>query len=59
MIDRILTVGGLTLLVATWLVHRTGDDLSPAFMIMAAAAVSFFTALLFFKETYRDEIEVG
>ena len=52
-------IGGLTPLVATWLVHRTGDDLSPAFMIMAAAAVSFLTALFFFKETYRDEIEVG
>jgi MFS transporter, MHS family, proline/betaine transporter len=52
-------IGGLTPLVATWLVHRTHDDLSPAFMIMAAAAVSFLTALLFFKETYRDDIEVG
>jgi MHS family proline/betaine transporter-like MFS transporter len=51
-------IGSLTPLVAAWLVHRTGDDLSPAFMIMAAAAVSFLTALLF-KETYRDEIEVG
>ena len=52
-------IGGLTPLVATWLVHRTGDDLSLAYMIMAAAAVSFLTALLFFKETYRDKIEVG
>lgn len=51
-------IGGLTPLVATWLVHRTGDDLSPAYMIMAAAAVSFFTALLF-KESYKDNIEAG
>jgi MHS family proline/betaine transporter-like MFS transporter len=51
-------IGGLTPLVATWLVHRTNDDLSPAYMVMAAAAVSFVTALLFFKETYRDRIEV-
>ena len=45
-------------MVATWLVHRTNDDLSPAYMVMAAAAVSFVMALLFFKETYRDRIEV-
>jgi MHS family proline/betaine transporter-like MFS transporter len=50
-------IGGLTPLVATWLVHHTNDDLSPAYMVIAAA-VSFVTALLFFKETYRDRIEV-
>jgi MHS family proline/betaine transporter-like MFS transporter len=33
-------VGGLSPLAATWLVRRTGDDLSPAFLIMAAALVS-------------------
>jgi MHS family proline/betaine transporter-like MFS transporter len=45
-------VGGLSPLVATWLVDRTGNDYSPAFMIMAAAAVSFL-ALLSFRESYR------
>jgi MHS family proline/betaine transporter-like MFS transporter len=40
-------VGGLSPLVATWLVDRTGDDLTPAFMIMAAAAISFLAALTF------------
>ena len=40
-------VGGLTPLVATWLVHRTDDDLSPAFMIMAAAVISFAAVLTF------------
>ena len=40
-------LGGLSPLAATWLVHRTEDDLSPAFMIMAAAAISFLTALRF------------
>jgi MHS family proline/betaine transporter-like MFS transporter len=40
-------VGGLSPLVATWLVNRTGDDLSPAYMIMAAAVVSFLAALGF------------
>ena len=38
-------VGGLSPLVATWLVNRTGDDLSPAYMIMAAAVASFVAAL--------------
>jgi MHS family proline/betaine transporter-like MFS transporter len=40
-------VGGLSPLAATWLVERTGDDLSPAYMIMAAAAVSFVSVLGF------------
>jgi MHS family proline/betaine transporter-like MFS transporter len=42
-------VGGLTPLVATWLVHRTDDDISPAFMIMAAAVISFAAVLTFGK----------
>ena len=45
-------LGGLSPLVAAWLVHRTGNDYSPAFMIMAAAPISIF-ALLTFKESYR------
>jgi MHS family proline/betaine transporter-like MFS transporter len=45
-------IGGLTPLVATWLVERTGNDIAPAFLIMAAAAVTFVT-LLGFRETYR------
>jgi MHS family proline/betaine transporter-like MFS transporter len=45
-------VGGVTPLVATWLVDRTGDEIAPAFLIMAAAAVSFGTVLCF-RETYR------
>ena len=36
-------IGGLTPLVATWLVHRTHNDLSPAFMVMIAAAISFLS----------------
>jgi len=40
-------MGGLSPLAATWLVHRTTMDLSPALMIMAAAAVSFVTLLTF------------
>jgi MHS family proline/betaine transporter-like MFS transporter len=51
-------VGGLSPLAATWLVARTGNDYSPAFMIMAAAAITF-VALLRFKETYKDPLEAG
>jgi MFS transporter, MHS family, proline/betaine transporter len=49
-------IGGLSPLVATWLVARTHNDYSPAFMIMAAAAISFL-AILTFKETYRTPLE--
>ena len=49
-------VGGLSPLVATWLVVRTENNYSPAFMIMAAAAISFI-AILNFKETFRTPLE--
>jgi MFS transporter, MHS family, proline/betaine transporter len=45
-------IGGFTPLAATWLVERTGNEIAPAFLIMAAAAVTFVT-LLGFRETYR------
>jgi MHS family proline/betaine transporter-like MFS transporter len=48
-------VGGFSPLVATWLVHRTGSDFSPAFMIMAAAAVSM-AAILRFRETHKARL---
>ena len=38
-------VGGLTPLVATWLVSRTGDELAPAYLIAAAAVVAVFAIL--------------
>ena len=46
-------IGGFTPLVAAWLVDRTGDEIAPAFLIMAAAAVTFLTVLRF-RETYRS-----
>jgi len=49
-------VGGLSPLAATWLVNRTGDDLSPAYMIMAAAVISFLAALGF-RERSRVPLE--
>lgn len=39
-------IGGFSPLVATWLVRRTDNDYSPAFMIMAAGAISFLVLLL-------------
>jgi len=51
-------IGGLTPMAATWLVARTGDDLSPAYMIMAAAAVSTI-ALLFVPETFRQRFQAS
>ena len=50
--------GGLSPLVATWLVERTGDEIAPAFLIMAAAAVTLVT-LFNFQETYRAPLDVA
>jgi MHS family proline/betaine transporter-like MFS transporter len=44
--------GGLSPLAATWLVERTGDEIAPAFLIMASAAATLVT-LFWFRETYR------
>lgn len=49
-------IGGLTPLTAEWLIHRTHDDLSPAWMLVAASAISLI-ALLFHRETYREKLE--
>ena len=51
-------IGGLSPLTATWLVHRTGDNLSPAYLIMGAAAVSFLCVLLY-RETSKIKLEVA
>ena len=45
-------IGGLTPLVASWLVARTGDAIAPGFLMMVAAAVTFLT-ILRVPETYR------
>jgi MHS family proline/betaine transporter-like MFS transporter len=36
-------------------VHRTDNDIAPAYMIMAAAAISLI-AVLSMKETYRKPL---
>src|SRR5207248_8568314 len=46
------TIGGMTPLAATWLVQRTGDELAPAFLIMAAAVITLL-AILRMPETSR------
>ena len=51
-------IGGMTPLAATWLVQRTGDEIAPAFLIMAAAAITF-VALMWFRETYRMQFVGG
>jgi MFS transporter, MHS family, proline/betaine transporter len=51
-------IGGLSPLVAAWLVERTGDEIAPAFLIMASAAVTAVT-LMCFRETYRAPFTVG
>ena len=45
-------------MAATWLVARTGDDLSPAYMLIAAAVVST-VAVLFMRETFRQRFQTG
>jgi MHS family proline/betaine transporter-like MFS transporter len=49
--------GGLSPLVATWLVERTGNEIAPAFLIVASAAVTFVT-IFWFRETYRTSFAV-
>jgi MHS family proline/betaine transporter-like MFS transporter len=47
-------MGGLTPLAAAWLIDRTTMDLSPAFMMMAAAAISFASI-----STFKDSDPAG
>jgi MHS family proline/betaine transporter-like MFS transporter len=51
-------VGGLSPLVATWLVERTADELVPGYMVMLAAAVSF-ASILSFEERSRLPLEAA
>src|SRR5262249_20603472 len=46
-------LGGLSPLAAAWLVHRPGVDLTPAYMIIAAAVVSFATLPTFKRKAPR------
>ncbi len=49
-------VGGLTPLIATWLIGYSGNLLSPSWILMCFAILSFI-ALLFMRETYKTALE--
>ena len=51
-------LGSATPLVATWLVYRTKDELSPAYLIAAAAAITF-AALLVTRDNFKYELKKG
>jgi MHS family proline/betaine transporter-like MFS transporter len=38
-------LGGISPLVATWLIQRTHDDLAPAYLVMGAALISLMVAV--------------
>ena len=48
-------LGGLTPLVASWLIHRTENEMVPAYMIVAVAAISL-VAVMFVSESYKKDI---
>jgi len=48
-------LGGLTPLAASWLIHRTENEMIPAYLIVGVAAVSLI-AVMFVSETYKKEI---
>lgn len=50
------TIGGLSPLTATWLVERTANDYTPAYMIMAAAAITFL--VLIRRPKPADEVQL-
>jgi len=51
-------LGGVTPLVASWLVYRTADQLSPSYLIAAAAAITF-VAVLATKDNFKNELKKG
>lgn len=48
-------LGGLTPLVAAWLVYRTTDERSPAYLIAGAAAITL-VALLATRDNFKNEL---
>jgi len=51
-------IGGVSPMVATWLVHRTENEIMPAFLVMGAAVISFLSTLRF-KETAKVPLEIA
>lgn len=51
--------GGLTPLIVTWLLAKTGDPIAPAYWVTAATTVSLLTAVIFYRETrHRNLLEM-
>ncbi|WP_119288415.1 MFS transporter [Streptomyces sp. YIM 130001] len=50
--------GGTAPYVATWLIGATGNDFSPAFYLMLAAAVTLITVLRWVKETSGPKADI-
>lgn len=48
-------VGGLTPLIATWLIHFTGNIFAPSFCLISISFIALFT-LFFVRETYHSKI---
>lgn len=48
--------GGTTPLIAAWLITRTGDPITPAYWVAAAAGVSLVAAIVLMRETRFAEI---
>jgi MHS family proline/betaine transporter-like MFS transporter len=48
-------IGGTTPMVTTYLIERTHDDLSPAYFMMAAAAVSL-AVVVTLPETHKKQL---
>lgn len=48
--------GGTTPLIATWLITRTGNPITPAYWVAAAACISLLTAIVVMRETRSVEL---
>jgi MHS family proline/betaine transporter-like MFS transporter len=51
-------LGGLTPMTATWLVARTTDDLSPAYLLIGSAVISGIAVLLM-RETFKQRFQTA
>lgn len=49
--------GGTTPLVATWLVHMTGNNLAPAFYLLFISVIGLITVLFVFEDTSKKSLK--
>lgn len=47
-------IWGTTPLVASWLVHITGNNLAPAFYLMFVSIIGLIVLLTLFKDTSKN-----